>query len=251
MIQIIPLRGMPEIAPGCDLPALLADALARADIALRANDILVITSKIVSKTENCFIRLDDVQPSAEARALAETVKKDARLVQLVLDESSAIIRTAPNVLIVRHRLGHVMANAGIDASNIGGGSDERVLVLPKDPDASARALSEGIGAICGETPAVVISDSFGRPWRYGVVNVAVGAHGVESLIDRRGEQDRDGRVLQVTQVALADLLASASGLACGEGAEGVPAALIRGYKLTGAAKPASALIRPVHEDLFK
>lgn len=251
MIQIIPLQGMPEIAPGCDLPAALAEALARADIAVRADDILVVTSKILSKTENCFVRLDDVKPSAEALALAETVKKDARLVQLVLDESTAIIRTAPNVLIVRHRLGHVMANAGIDASNLGGGPDERVLLLPKDPDSSARKLAEGIAAIGGTAPAVVISDSFGRPWRYGVVNVAVGAYGVESLIDRRGEEDRDGRVLQVTQVALADLLASASGLACGEGAEGVPAALIRGYKLTGAAKPAAALIRPVHEDLFK
>ncbi len=251
MIQIIPLRGMPEIAPGCDLPAALAAALAREGVALRADDILVVTQKIVSKAEDCYVRLDGVTPSADALALSEKVRKDPRLVQLVLQEASAVIRAAPNVLIVRHRLGHVMANAGIDASNIGGGSDERVLLLPKDPDGSARRIAEGLGAICGAEPAVVISDSFGRPWRYGVVNVAVGAHGVESLIDRRGEEDRDGRVLQVTQVALADLLASASGLACGEGAEGVPAALIRGYKPTGAAKPAAALIRPENEDLFR
>jgi len=251
MIQIIPLRGMPEVAPGCDLPALLSDALARVEIVLRADDILVVTQKIVSKAENCFVRLDEVDPSAEARALAEKVNKDPRLVHLVLAESKAIIRAAPNVLIVRHRLGHVMANAGIDASNLGGGSDERVLLLPRDPDASARGLAEGLSMLCGVAPAVVISDSFGRPWRYGVVNVAVGAFGIESLIDRRGEEDRDGRVLQVTQVALADLVASASGLACGEGAEGVPAALIRGYRQLGAPKPASALIRPVNEDLFK
>ncbi len=180
MIQIIPLRGMPEIAPGCDLPALLDAALSREGVALAADDILVVTQKIVSKAEDCYVRLDGVTPSAEASALSEKVRKDPRLVQLVLQEASAVIRAAPNVLIVRHRLGHVMANAGIDASNIGGGSDERVLLLPKDPDASARRIAEGLGALCGAAPAVVISDSFGRPWRYGVVNVAVGAHGVES-----------------------------------------------------------------------
>lgn len=251
MIQIIPLTGMPEVAPGCDLPALLGEALVRADAGPAAGDILVVTQKIVSKAEDCFVRLDSVTPGAEAIALSEKVRKDPRLVELVLRESTAIVRTAPNVLIVRHRLGHVMANAGIDASNIGGGVDERVLLLPRDPDESARRIAQDLAARFGIAPGVVISDSFGRPWRFGVVNVAVGVAGVESLIDRRGETDRDGRVLQVTQVALADLLASASGLACGEGAEGVPAALIRGYRHAGPAKPASALIRPEHEDLFR
>ncbi|MET0547199.1 MAG: coenzyme F420-0:L-glutamate ligase [Caulobacterales bacterium] len=250
MIEIIPLQDMPEVVPGDDLSALIAAALADANVTLRTGDILVVTQKIVSKAENRFVDLSSITPDETAIALAERVRKDPRLVSLVLAESTAIVRTAPNVLITRHRLGLVMANAGIDASNLGKGDGERVLLLPEDPDASARRIAEGLSRLCGVAPGVVISDSFGRPWRYGVVNVGIGACGIEALIDRRGERDRDGRELLVTQVALADLIASAAGLAAGEGAEGIPVVVVRGYAQSPH-KPATALIRPPEEDLFR
>lgn len=251
MIEIIPLRDMPEIVPGDDLPALLADALRRQSLELRADDILVVTQKIVSKAEDRYVRLSDISPDDAACALAEKVRKDPRLVALVLRESVAVVRTAPNVLITRHRLGLVMANAGIDASNIGGGDGDRVLLLPENPDASANAIASGLRRLTEVTPGIVISDSFGRPWRYGVVNVGIGAYGVEALIDRRGEKDRDGRELQVTQVALADMIASAAGLVAGEGAESVPAVLVRNYPKQAKERPAADLIRPPEEDLFR
>src|SRR3546814_7432501 len=150
-----------------------------------------------------------------------------RLVELVLSESTAVRRDVPKVLITRHRLGLVMANAVIDRSNIGPGGEDRALLLPRDPDASARRISLYLGERTGITPAVVISDSFGRPWRYGVVSVGIGASGLPSLTDRRGELDRDGRKLEVTQIALADMIATAAGLAAGEGAESIPAVLVR------------------------
>ncbi len=249
MIEIIALYGIPEIAPGDDLAAVLRAALAQNGVNLLAGDILVVTQKIVSKAENRFVRLDEVRPSPEAAALAERVLKDPRLVELVLRESSAVVRAAPNVLITRHKLGLVMANAGIDASNIGSGSGDRVLLLPENPDASARVIAAGL-AVDGVSPAVVISDSFGRPWRMGVVNVAIGAAGFPSLVDRRGELDRDGRQLQVTQVALADMIASAAGLATGEGAESVPAVLVRGFAPPPGDLAAQALVRPADQDLF-
>jgi coenzyme F420-0:L-glutamate ligase/coenzyme F420-1:gamma-L-glutamate ligase len=161
-----------------------------------------------------------------------------------LQQSSAIVRAAPNVLIARHKLGFVLANAGVDRSNLGVEQDS-VLLLPEDPDASARMLGERLGVAC------IVSDSFGRPWRMGVVNVAIGAWGLPALVDRRGARDRDGRALEVTQVALADLIASAAGLAMGEGAEGVPAALVRGCSFDPGNVPAAALVRPLGEDLFQ
>lgn len=249
MIEIHPLLGMPEVEPGDELAALLRAALARAGLTPRAGDILAVTQKIVSKAENRFVALGDVRPGPEALQLAERVRKDLRLVELVLRESVAVVRAAPNVLITRHKLGLVMANAGIDASNIGGGSHERVLLLPENPDASARAIASGL-ADAGAAPAVIITDSFGRPWRMGVVSVAIGAAGLLSLHDRRGEIDRDGRELQVTQVALADMIASAAGLATGEGAEGVPAVLVRGFAAPPGELPAQGLVRPADQDLF-
>lgn len=245
MISIEPLLGIPEIGPGDDLGGILSAALRRTARPLARGDVLVVTQKIVSKAEGRFVRLADIAPGAPACVLAEKVLKDPRLVELVLRESSAVVRTAPNVLIVRHRLGMVMANAGIDASNLGPGREGSVLLLPEAPDESAQRIAEAIDG------AVVISDSFGRPWRVGVVNVAIGAARLPSVVDRRGERDRDGRTLQVTQVALADLLASAAGLAAGEGAEGVPAVVLRGLTFADQDLPASALLRPEHEDLFR
>ena len=248
MIEIIPLTGLPEIRAGDDLTALFLAALVAHD--LRSGDILVVTSKIVSKAEGRMIALSTIEPGAHARDIAATIGKDPRLVELVLRESSAVIRVAPGVLITRHRLGHVMANAGIDASNLGNDAQDRALLLPLDPDASAQAIAEGVAVRFGFAPAVIISDSFGRPWRMGVTNVAIGCAGIPSIIDQRGKPDRDGRPMQVTQVALADLIAAAAGLAMGEGAEGIPAVLVRGLDLHGDPLPATALIRPLAEDLF-
>jgi coenzyme F420-0:L-glutamate ligase/coenzyme F420-1:gamma-L-glutamate ligase len=249
MIEIHPLEGIGEISPGADLGAVLGDALA--PLSPRAGDVLAVTQKIVSKAENRFVRLLDVSPSARAHELAEKTGKDARLVELVLQESTDVLRATRGVLITRHKLGLVMANAGIDRSNIGDGNDDRVLLLPVDPDASAAALAAQLATRFGASPAILITDSFGRPWRQGVVNVGIGAWGLPSLDDRRGETDRQGRKLEVTQIAYADLVASAAGLAMGEAAEGVPAALVRGLKLDAAPNPATSLVRALDEDLFR
>jgi coenzyme F420-0:L-glutamate ligase/coenzyme F420-1:gamma-L-glutamate ligase len=243
MIQIIPLTGLPEIDPGAALAQLLRGA---ADYV--PDDVLVVTQKIVSKSLDLFVDLAMVRPGGEAHRLAAITRKDPRLVELVLAESTQVVRAVPHVLITRHHSGCVMANSGIDQSNIGAGDNDRVLLLPRDPDGEADALRKAMGP---DAPAIIISDSFGRPWRYGVTNVALGASGLPSLIDRRGEVDRDGRVMQVTQIAIADQLACAAGLAMGEGAEGIPAVIIRGLSLRGAAVPAAALVRPLAEDLFR
>lgn len=244
-IEIIPLTRIGEVVPGDDLSSLLFDALSAKGLSVAAGDILVVTQKIVSKAEGRFVALETITPGPEALRLAGITRKDPRLVELVLSESTAVLRAVPNVLIVRHRLGLVMANAGIDRSNIGPGQGERALLLPLNPDASAERLREQLGC------AVVISDSFGRPWRMGVVAVGIGSSGLPALHDRRGELDRDGRMLEVTQVAVADLLASAAALASGEGAEGVPAVLIRGYSAYGESSPAHGLTRPLEQDLFQ
>jgi coenzyme F420-0:L-glutamate ligase/coenzyme F420-1:gamma-L-glutamate ligase len=251
MLTIQPLKAIGEVRPGNDLAALLADALRKAPAALVAFDLLVVTQKIVSKAEGRFVDLGKVVPGAEARRVAEVTRKDPRLVELVLAESSEVVRAAPHVLITRHRSGHVMANAGIDQSNTGSTGVDQVLLLPEDADASAERLRTALSQIWPEAFGVVISDSFGRPWRYGVTNVAIGASGMPALIDRRGMRDRDGRVLEVTQIALGDMAASAAGLATGEGSEGIPAALIRGLRWDVEARPAAALLRPVAEDLFR
>jgi len=252
MIEIHPLTAIDEVRPCMDLATILAAALATAGLnPLTACDVLMVTQKIVSKAEGRFVDLAEVTPGQEALRLAAVTGKDARLVELVLAESRAVIRAAPNVLITRHRSGHVMANAGIDRSNLGAGSADRVLLLPVDADASAARLRQSLIPGAGDGFGLVISDSFGRPWRNGVVNVAIGASGVAALIDRRGEPDRDGRALEITQVAFADMLASAAGLATGEGAEGVPAALIRGVSWPPDFNPAAALLRPAELDLFQ
>jgi coenzyme F420-0:L-glutamate ligase/coenzyme F420-1:gamma-L-glutamate ligase len=251
MIEIHPLPAIGEVQPGDDLAKLLADAVRAAGIDPTGSDVLVVTQKIVSKAEGRFVDLATVTPGVEALKLADVTRKDPRLVELVLAESLNVVRAVPQVLITRHRSGHVMANAGIDRSNIGPGESERALLLPIDADASAEYLRTILRTIWADPPAIVISDSFGRPWRYGVTCVAIGASGLPSLVDRRGDTDRDGRVLEVTQIALGDMIATAAGLATGEGAEGVPAALVRGLDWAAEAQPASALVRPLEEDLFR
>lgn len=252
MIQIFPMTGIGEIEPATALDALFAERLVALSLTpFEQGDILVVTQKIVSKAEGRFVDLSSVRPGPEAFRLADITRKDPRLVELVLDESSEVLRAVPHVLITRHRCGHIMANAGIDRSNLGSRGDDLALLLPVDADASAEKLRSGLSSLFGQAPAVVLADSFGRPWRMGVVGVAVGAAGLPALIDKRGEHDRDGRMLEVTQIALADMAATAAGLAMGEGAEGVPAALIRGAIWPDGARPAADLVRPLEEDLFR
>ncbi len=249
MISICPVLGIGEICEGDDIGGLLADAIA--PMQPESGDICVVTSKILSKSEGRVVALETISPSTKAQEIAAAIGKDARLVELILSESTDIIRAERGILITRHHLGLVMANAGIDSSNAGPGDGERVLLLPRDPDGAAQALSVTLQHRLGVSIGVIISDSFGRPWRQGVVNVAIGAAGIASLLDRRGDVDRDGRVLQSTVIAQADLIASAAGLAMGEAEEGVPAVLIRGLGMENTAQPASVLIRNVDEDLFR
>jgi coenzyme F420-0:L-glutamate ligase / coenzyme F420-1:gamma-L-glutamate ligase len=251
MLSVMPITGLPEIVVGDDLAALLMACLADSEPRLLPNDILVVTQKIVSKAEGCFVDLTDVVPSPEAKALAMEVNKYPALVELVLRESSAVVRKAPNVLITRHRLGHVMANSGIDASNIGSGNGGSVLLLPLDPDASAARIADAAEARFGFLPGVVISDSFGRPWRMGTVNVAIGISAMPAIIDQRGQADRDGRIMQMTMIAVADAVAAAAGLAMGEGDEGIPAVIVRGLRLSGEHQSSRAIVRPINEDLFR
>lgn len=248
-LTILPLTGIGEIAPGADLASVLADALAAHGLQPRPRDVLVVAQKAVSKAEDRYVELAGITPSPRALELAAATGKDARLVELVLRESLEVLRTRPGVLIVRHRLGYVLAQAGIDRSNVPG--TERALLLPEDPDRSARALRDGLLARTGVAPGVIVSDSFGRPWRLGTTNVALGAAGVPALWDRRGEADREGRTLEVTVVGWADAVAAAAGLAMGEGAEGVPAVLVRGLEWTAPERPARDLLRPLAEDLFR
>jgi coenzyme F420-0:L-glutamate ligase/coenzyme F420-1:gamma-L-glutamate ligase len=248
-LSVFPLVGIGEIQPGDNLAHVLCEAMRAQGLKPAPRDVLVIAQKAVSKAENRYIELSSVRVSAEAERLAAITRKDPRLVELVLSESTEVLRSKPDVLIVRHRLGYVMANAGIDRSNVGG--EDRVLLLPRDPDASAARLRAEITAAMGVELAVIISDSFGRPWRKGVTNVALGAAGLPSLIDRRGEIDRNGRKLEVTEVAFADLITSAAGLMMGEGSEGLPAALLKGLHWSASDSPASSLLRPVQEDLFR
>ena len=250
-LTLTALRDIPEVLPGSDLAGLLAQALARAGLTLLASDVLVIAQKVISKAEGRYVHLADVVPGARALELAAVTGKDARLIELILAESTEVLRAQRGLLIVRHRLGLVMANAGIDRSNVAPGTEERVLLLPQDPEASAAALRAALAQRAGSACGLIISDSFGRPWRRGVVNVAIAAAGVTALLDRRGEPDRAGRALEVTEVALADALAAAAGLVLGEAAEGTPAVLVRGFQCTAAVNPATALIRPLEEDLFR
>ena len=255
-LTFLPIAGLPEVHPGDDLVRLLDETLGKSsDVSLRDGDVLVLAQKIVSKAENRYVDLDTVEPSAQARELAQRCRKDPRLVELVLRESSEVVRVAPEVLIVRHRLGFVVANAAIDQSNLppSNRGGERALLLPVDPDASAEQLRLGLQQRCGVSSAVLISDSFGRPFRLGVCGVCVGCAGLQSLVDIRGHSDRYGRSLQVTQLAVADQLCATATLVCGEAAEGIPAVIVRGVpsQYLSASRNARALVRPLSQDLFR
>lgn len=246
------LPGIPEVRSGDALHELIAQALDAHAITLEPDTIVVVAQKIVSKAEGRFAWLDEVQPSDKALELARITGKDARLVELTLSESTDVLRAVPGVLIARHRLGYVMANAGIDLSNVPGEAGrERALLLPLDPDKSAATLREGLRARTGTTVGVIVSDSFGRPWRNGVVNVALGSAGVPALIDRRGEPDRHGRTLQITQTAFADAIAAGAAIVMGEGSEGMPVVLASGFMPAAPEVDCKALLRPLEADLFR
>jgi len=251
-VSLFGLEGIPLIEPGDDLAMLLAGALRRAELSLQDGDILVIAQKIVSKAEGLYVDLDAVTPSAKAIELAAKLGKDPRHVEVVLQESSEIVKVGQHVLVTAHRLGFVMANAGIDESNIShGDGGGRVLLLPRDPDGDANKLKQRLDSEFGVSIGVIINDSFGRPWRNGVVGVAIGAAGVPSVADRIGNRDLFGRQLKVTEIAVADELASAASLLMGQGDEGLPAVLVRGCRIAGDQRPASALIRDRERDMFR
>ena len=251
-LQIWPLRGVPRVKPGDDLAALLIEAIARAGLVPRASDILVVAQKIVSKSEGRIVDLATVAPSPKAHELATITGKDPRLLELVLAESDEILRAKRNVIVTAQRLGLVMANAGIDQSNVETDAGaELALLLPTDPDASAAGLKARLDQHFGVPLGVVISDSVGRAWRLGTVGLAIGAAGVPSIIDQRGDRDMNGRVLMVTETAFADSVAGAAVMVMGEAAEATPAALVRGLTWVAPESPARALVRAKHEDMFR
>jgi coenzyme F420-0:L-glutamate ligase/coenzyme F420-1:gamma-L-glutamate ligase len=247
---MLPVPGLPLVKPGDDLAHLIHSRLERANLTLQTGDILVVTSKIVSKAEGRFVDLREVTPSQEAQQLAAETRKDPRIVELVLRESRAISRKAPNVLVTQHRLGFVSANAGIDQSNVDGG-DDTVLLLPVDPDASARHIRERLREETGAEVAIVISDSHGRPFRIGNVGVAIGVAGLPALVDLRGKPDLFGRILKISIQGYADMVASAAALLSGEADEGRPVTLIRGLPFPPLDGRASELNRPPEQDLYR
>lgn len=246
-VDLRALPGIPMVKPGDDLATLIREGLARAGLELRAGDVIVVAQKIVSKAEGRTVDLASVTPSARAIELATEVQKDPRLVELILSESVRVVRSRPNVLIVEHRLGFVMANAGIDQSNVAPQDGvERALLLPLDPDGSAEALRAKLSA-----SAVVIIDSFGRAWRRGTVGIAIGAAGLPALLDLRGNPDLFGRILQVSISGFADEIAAAASLVMGQGDEAQPVVLVRGLSWSAPANPAAELVRPAAEDMFR
>ena len=247
-IELIGLDGIGEIQPGDDLAKAIADAAIDSDLALTDDDVVVVTQKIVSKSEGRLVDLATVEPSELARDWAERWDKDPRQVEVVLRESASIVRMGPGGLIIsRTRHGLVCANAGVDVSNVGGG--DVAALLPEDPDASARGIRDGLRARTGAAPAVIVSDSFGRPWRNGIVNVAIGSAGIESLLDLRGEPDVAGREMKATIIAVADELASAADLAGGK-TDQRPVVVVRGYAWRPSDDGASVLVMEAERDLF-
>jgi coenzyme F420-0:L-glutamate ligase / coenzyme F420-1:gamma-L-glutamate ligase len=251
-ITLTPIPDIPLVRPGDDLAALIIAACERSALGPVDGDVVVVAQKVVSKAEGRYVDLAAVRPSARAQELAAQVGKEARLVEVILQESRRVVRHRPGVLIVEHRLGFVMANAGVDRSNVDPQMGaEPVLLLPRDPDASAAALRDRLAAHFHKQLAVVITDSFGRAWRHGTVGVALGAAGLPSLLDLRGKPDLFGHALRVTQAGFADEIAGAASLVMGQADEARPVVLLRGLAWAGADAPAGMLIRAADEDLFR
>ena len=251
-LELIALPDIPLVNPGDDISELIAAGLERVGETLQNGDALVIAQKIISKSEDRYADLDKVEPSARAMELGEKTDKDPRLVELILSESREVLRYRPGVLIVAHRLGYVLANAGIDSSNVAPHNDgQRVLLLPVNPDGSCARLRGEMKARFGKNVAIVISDSVGRAWRVGTVGIALGAAGLESVLDLRGQADLYGRPLAVSIVGLGDELAAAASILQGQGDEGLPVVLIRGLDRSTKLGDGSTLVRDKEEDLFR
>ena len=246
-LYVFAIPGMPEIRKGEDLAGLIVEAAQKAELRFEDGDILVVAQKIVSKAEGAIVSLATIKPSEKAQELAGELKKDPRAMELVLRESRRILRSE-RVLITETKRGFVCANAGVDHSNVPG--EDVVTLLPRDPDGSAERLAKQLTTKTGKRIAVVISDTFGRPWRLGLTNVAIGASGLPVLLDLRGTRDREGKPLTATVLAVADELAAAAGLLMGK-SDGTPAVIVRGYRYKPASEKAAQIIRPASEDLFR
>lgn len=251
-LELFAPSGIPLIEPGADLVVVFLAALRENGENLLPGDIVVIAQKIVSKAENQYVKLADIEPSPDARALAEKAEKDPRLVELILRESRVVLRCRPGVIVVEHRLGFVIANAGIDASNVASeGEEQRVLLLPKSPDASAAAIRTRLEAACGGAVGVIINDSVGRAWRNGAIGTCLGNAGVPALQDLRGNPDLFGRPLIVSTMGLSDELAAAASLLQGQANEGRPIVVARGYHWQPTDQTGRTLIRAEDEDMFR
>ncbi|MBN9670986.1 coenzyme F420-0:L-glutamate ligase [Roseibium aggregatum] len=244
------LDGFPLVEPGDDLVELICRSLEAGGQVLEDGCVLVLAQKIVSKAEGRYRNLSEIVPGDRAKLLATETAKDPRLVQAILDESTEVVRRRKGVLIVRHKRGWVMAQAGIDQSNIEGGDEGRILLLPEDPDASALKLKTELERRSGVSLGVVIADSFGRPFRNGTTGIAIGAAGLTSFLDKRGHRDLFGKTLQVSTIAHADEIASAASILMGQADEGTPVVLIRGLS-PSAHVDASSLVRPIEDDMFR
>ncbi len=252
-LELTALRGIPLIKEGDSIAAAISESLRQDNLALKAGDVLVVAQKIVSKAEGRIVDLADVSPSEDAIKFAQLTSKDPRLVELILAESTEVIRHRPGVLIVSHRSGVVMANAGIDRSNVSADSTrERVLLLPKDSDLSAAGLRADLESLHAVRLGVIVCDSVGRAWRNGTCGLALGASGLRSLDDLRGAEDLFGRPLQVSTVGTADQIAAAAQLLMGEADEGLPAVVVRGLDVVSdESQPATSLVRDPAADLFR
>lgn len=250
-LEIIPVSNLPLYRKGDDLVGTLLKQLDQSKQKLQDGDVLVIAQKVVSKIEGRQIRLRDVEPSLDAIALANETEKDPRVVELILRESTNVVRKKLGVLIVRHKLGHVGAHAGIDQSNIDHDHDDSALLLPIDPDASAMRIFRQIQQETHINVGVIIADSANRPWRLGTVAVAIGAANTDVLIDQRGENDLYGRELKVTLINRADAIAAAANLVMGESTESIPVAIVRGIGNSNSDHTARLTNRPLEEDLFQ
>ncbi len=251
-LNLTALKGVPMVQAGDDLAAIALAAYEATSLMPADGDVLVVAQKIVSKAEGRMVDVSTVEPSPQAIALAAEVEKDPRLVEVILSESRRIVRHRPNLVIAEHRRGWVMANAGIDHSNVApDDGTERVLLLPLDPDASAETLRQRLAVATGKRIAIIVSDSFGRPFRRGTVGIALGAAGLPAVIDWRGHPDLFGRKLEVTETGFADEIAAAASLVQGQADEATPIVLARGLSWSAPDAPAAALVRPPEHDLFR
>ncbi len=251
-MQLFPVPNIDEVLPGTNLSKLIIDALKANGQSLEEGDVVCLAQKIVSKAEDRYAILEEVVPSEKAIELAPKCDKDPKLVELILSESEEVLRIRPGVIIVQHKLGYVHANAGIDKSNLASSDKERVLLLPLDSDQSAENLRQDLQKEYGVNLGVLINDSAGRAWRVGTSGMAIGVAGFEAVEDLIGTPDREGRIMEVSQVAIADELAAASSFMMGQGAEGLPVVIIRNAKIKlGDGYNSRALIRDKAMDLFR